>query len=80
MSKKDKPVHRENPKQFLSRLVHKKVKVVLKWGLTYEGILLSSDNYFNILLDDCYESDDNNKSNIGQVSIRCNNVKMIVEA
>ncbi|KAH9411620.1 putative small nuclear ribonucleoprotein [Ordospora pajunii] len=74
----DVPV-RENPKQFLCRMKGKRVCVVLKWGQCYEGVLVSSDNYFNILLEECVEKDAECACEIGEVSIRCNNIKSVHE-
>jgi small nuclear ribonucleoprotein F len=69
----------ENPKQFLARLQGRKVLVTLKWGAEYEGYLRSTDNYFNILLSECVERSGEGASKVGDVSIRCNNIKMIAE-
>lgn len=70
---------RENPKQFLLRMQSKRVLVALKWGQSYEGSLVCSDNYFNVLLDECFEIDNGIRMRIGEVSIRCNNIKSITE-
>lgn len=70
---------RENPKQFLLRMRDKRVSVTLKWGQVYEGCLVSSDNYFNILLRKCVEIDGEARNEVGDVSIRCNNVRTISE-
>jgi small nuclear ribonucleoprotein F len=75
---KDRP-KMENPKQFLARLQDKRVLVVLKWGPEYEGRLKSTDNYFNVLLSECVERNGEEDSKVGEVSIRCNNIKMIAE-
>ncbi|WUR03298.1 small nuclear ribonucleoprotein F (RUXF) [Vairimorpha necatrix] len=69
----------ENPKQFLTRLTNKKVRVFFKWGQYYEGLLMEYDKYFNFVLADCKEVDFDNVSELGRVFIRCNNVKMIQE-
>lgn len=37
-----------NPKPFLNSLTGKKVSVVLKWNMTYEGILEAVDSYMNL--------------------------------
>ncbi|KAG5859888.1 Sm protein F [Encephalitozoon hellem] len=70
---------KENPKQFLQRMKGKSVVVSLKWGQSYEGVLVTSDNYFNILLDKCIEKDGEASMEVGEVSIRCNNIKSISE-
>lgn len=69
----------ETPNQFLQRLLEKKIRVVLKWGLYYEGILKGTDKYFNLLLEDVAEVDGVTSTKIGETLIRCNNVKAIVE-
>ncbi|ADM11364.1 small nuclear ribonucleoprotein F [Encephalitozoon intestinalis ATCC 50506] len=71
---------RENPKQFLHRIRDKNVSVTLKWGQVYEGVLVTSDNYFNILLDKCIEKDGESEAMVGEVTIRCNNIKSIAES
>ncbi|CAD25266.1 SMALL NUCLEAR RIBONUCLEOPROTEIN F [Encephalitozoon cuniculi GB-M1] len=75
----DKKPARENPKQFLQRMKNRSVRVALKWGQVYEGTLVASDNYFNILLDECTEREGEASVKIGEVSIRCNNIKRICE-
>ena len=37
-----------NPKPFLNDLTGKNVLVKLKWGMEYEGKLLSVDSYMNV--------------------------------
>lgn len=71
---------RENPKQFLLRMQGRGVSVELKWGQTYEGRLVCADNYFNILLEECCEVENGMRTELGEVSIRCNNIKSIWEA
>lgn len=71
---------RENPKQFLQRMKDRRVRVVLKWGQEYKGVFVASDNYFNVLLDRCTERDGESAAEIGEVSIRCNNIRSISEA
>ena len=39
-----------NPKPFLNDLTGKAVIVKLKWGMEYEGKLLSVDSYMNVPL------------------------------
>ena len=43
-----KPFVPLNPKPFLNSLTGKKVSVVLKWNMTYEGILEAVDSYMNL--------------------------------
>ncbi|KAH8089986.1 hypothetical protein JL720_6282 [Aureococcus anophagefferens] len=44
-----------NPKPFLNDLTGKNVLVKLKWGMEYEGKLLSVDSYMNVQLGDTKE-------------------------
>ena len=44
-----------NPKPFLNDLTGKDVIVKLKWGMEYEGKLLSVDSYMNVQLGDAKE-------------------------
>ncbi|AFN82841.1 small nuclear ribonucleoprotein F [Encephalitozoon romaleae SJ-2008] len=75
----DKKPPKENPKQFLQRMKNRNVSVCLKWGQVYEGVLVTSDNYFNVLLDECVEKEGETSTKVGEVSIRCNNIKSISE-
>lgn len=75
----DKKPSKENPKQFLQRMKNRNVAISLKWGQVYEGVLVTSDNYFNILLDKCVEKEGETSMEVGEVSIRCNNIKSISE-
>ncbi|KAI5956402.1 hypothetical protein KGF54_000877 [Candida jiufengensis] len=74
-----------NPKPFIKSLIGKQVIVRLKWNKTeYKGILMSTDNYLNLQLDNTYEiiyeKDDNKREElIGSIFIRCNNVLFIRE-
>lgn len=70
-----------NPKPFLQELTGKSVIVHLKWGKTeYHGTLVSVDSYMNLQLDGAVEFvDEENKGELGEVFIRCNNVLWIGE-
>ena len=64
-----------NPKPFLSELTGKDVIVKLKWGMEYEGKLLSVDSYMNVQLGDAKEYIDGQLAGaLGEILIRCNNV------
>lgn len=69
----------ENPIQFLKRLELKKIRILTKWGFYYEGILQETDKYFNLLVVDCVEFNNDIKIKLGKTLIRCNNVKLIQE-
>ena len=70
-----------NPKPFLSDLTGKAVRVRLKWGQEYQGILSSSDAYMNLRLDKTEEFVDGEFAGfLGEVLIRCNNVLYIKAA
>ncbi|SCU83641.1 LADA_0C12662g1_1 [Lachancea dasiensis] len=68
-----------NPKPFLRDLISKKIVVTLKFNKTqYKGLLVSTDNYFNLQLSDAEEFiDSQSKGKIGDIFIRCNNVLWI---
>jgi small nuclear ribonucleoprotein F len=67
-----------NPKPFLADLVGKNVRVKLKWGMEYQGELLSSDAYMNLQLGQTQEFIQGNYAGfLGEVLIRCNNVLYI---
>lgn len=70
-----------NPKPFLGELVKKPIVVTLKFNKTqYKGILISTDNYFNVQLSEAEEFiDGKNKGKVGDIFIRCNNVLWIGE-
>lgn len=71
---------KENPKQFLLRLISKKVKTTVRNNLEYEGILQSVDEYFNVLLSESIEFVKGvEQGYIGDVLIRCNNIIFIKE-
>jgi len=67
-----------NPKPFLEDLTGKRVRVRLKWGQEYEGLLKTSDAYMNMCLENTKEYVDGNfAGELGEVLIRCNNVLYI---
>lgn len=70
-----------NPKPFVKDLVGNKVIVKLKFNNTsYKGQLESTDNYFNIRLNDAEEIVDGKSTQLGNdLFIRCNNVLYIQE-
>mmetsp|Transcript_24971 Transcript_24971/g.36668 ORF Transcript_24971/g.36668 Transcript_24971/m.36668 type:complete len:101 (+) Transcript_24971:191-493(+) len=70
-----------NPKPFLHDLTGKTIRVKLKWGMEYEGTLVSTDAYMNLQLQKTEEYiDDNFAGELGEVLIRCNNVLYIKAA
>jgi small nuclear ribonucleoprotein F len=70
-----------NPKPFLADLVGKKVRVKLKWGMEYQGFLLSTDAYMNMQLHESEEYIDGKfAGTLGEILIRCNNVLYIKAA
>ena len=70
-----------NPKPFLMDLIGQQVKVKLKWGMEYYGILHSADAYMNVQLHQCDEYIEQQcAGHLGTVLIRCNNVLYIVVA
>lgn len=69
----------ETPKQFLKRLVGHDVQITLKWGEILKGTLECADEYMNVILSNTYETKNKIKERIGDVCIRCNNIKMIEE-
>ncbi|KAK8811855.1 hypothetical protein WA556_004016 [Blastocystis sp. ATCC 50177/Nand II] len=67
-----------NPKPFLSMMTGKMICVKLKWGLEYQGYLVSYDAYMNLQLASCEEYvDGKSTALLGDVLIRCNNVLYI---
>jgi small nuclear ribonucleoprotein F len=73
------PLH-ENPKQFLARCIGRKVRVNLKWGQEYVGMLCSTDDYFNLQLTGAKEYVEGKEmGDIGEVTFRCNNIRYIEE-
>lgn len=70
-----------NPKPFLQDLTGKTVRVKLKWGMEYQGLLASTDAYMNIHLQRCEEFINGDFAGfLGEVLIRCNNVLYIKAA
>lgn len=70
----------ESPTQFLKNRTNAKIKVILKWGLLYEGILVSYDKYFNLHLKEAIEYVNGEEMGcVGQIIIRCNNIAVIEE-
>jgi small nuclear ribonucleoprotein F len=67
-----------SPKNFLKTLEGRRVLIKLKWGMEYRGNVVSSDSYLNIRLTDTEEWVKNEKIGfLGDVLIRCNNIKYI---
>ena len=68
-----------NPKPFLRDLINKPIVVSLKFNKTqYKGLLVSTDNYFNLQLTEAEEFiEGESKGKIGDIFIRCNNVLWI---
>lgn len=76
-------VHVLNPKPFVWHCVEEKVRVRLKWGIEYIGVLASADDYFNLHLADAVEVADEGRAEkvpVGDVVIRCNNVLYLGKA
>ncbi|CAB9497748.1 Small nuclear ribonucleoprotein F [Seminavis robusta] len=70
-----------NPKPFLADLTGKTVRVKLKWGMEYEGVLTSVDSYMNVHLESTQEYVDGQFAGfLGEVLIRCNNILYIKAA
>mmetsp|Transcript_41967 Transcript_41967/g.42546 ORF Transcript_41967/g.42546 Transcript_41967/m.42546 type:complete len:100 (-) Transcript_41967:172-471(-) len=67
-----------NPKPFLAALTGRAVRVKLKWGMEYQGTLLSTDSYMNLQMEKTEEYIDGQFAGmLGEVLIRCNNVLYI---
>jgi small nuclear ribonucleoprotein F len=70
-----------NPKPFMADLVGKRVRVKLKWGMEYQGDLVSTDAYMNLQLENSEEFVDGKYAGtLGEILIRCNNVLYIKAA
>jgi small nuclear ribonucleoprotein F len=70
-----------NPNRYLKSLIGKRIKVKLKWGMVYYGILQTFDTYMNLSLNQTEEwINEHCVGNLGQVLIRCNNVSFIAES
>lgn len=70
-----------NPKLYLKNLIGKRVKVKLKWGMVYYGILKTFDTYMNLSLNQTEEwINEDYVGNLGEVLIRCNNIAFIAES
>jgi small nuclear ribonucleoprotein F len=70
-----------NPKPFLVDLTGKTVKVKLKWGMEYQGVLAAADAYMNLQLSATEEFLDGQFAGfLGDVLIRCNNVLYVQAA
>ena len=68
-------------RRFLNDLTGKDVIVKLKWGMEYEGKLLSVDSYMNVQLGDAKEYIDGQLAGaLGEILIRCNNVMYMRQA
>eukprot|EP00549_Striatella_unipunctata_P006052 CAMPEP_0118697500 /NCGR_PEP_ID=MMETSP0800-20121206/14557_1 /TAXON_ID=210618 ORGANISM="Striatella unipunctata, Strain CCMP2910" /NCGR_SAMPLE_ID=MMETSP0800 /ASSEMBLY_ACC=CAM_ASM_000638 /LENGTH=84 /DNA_ID=CAMNT_0006596971 /DNA_START=185 /DNA_END=439 /DNA_ORIENTATION=+ len=62
-------------------LTGKIVRVKLKWGMEYQGHLVSCDSYMNLQLQQTEEFVDGQFSGfLGEVLIRCNNILYIKAA
>ena len=60
------------PKEFLKGLIGRPVLVKLKWGMSIQGILQSTDAFMNLQLTNAQEIvEDKSPENIGEVLIRC---------
>ena len=69
-----------NPKPFLNELLDKNVIVRLKWGIEYQGKLVSFDKYMNLQLKDTEEViAGQTTGKLGEILIRCNNVLFVKE-
>ncbi|KAI5172608.1 small nuclear ribonucleoprotein F [Nematocida sp. LUAm3] len=63
------------PSMLLEELQNKSVTIHLKWKDSYTGYLVSFDKYLNIHLKDAKK----NRSQVGDVVIRCNNILYLHE-
>lgn len=73
------------PAAMLQSLIGQQVLVRSKWGLSYVGTLLSTDNYMNLLLRDVQEQEPRGPGEQPSVAtyddmlLRCNNILYIRE-
>lgn len=64
-----------NPQPFLKKLLKNFVRVKLKWGMEYKGVLESYDIYMNVHLKEVEEWVNNDKIGLlNEILIRCNNI------
>lgn len=70
-----------SPYAFLSSQLSHRIRVVLKWSITYIGNLIEFDSYFNLVLGEVKEYVDGalQEGTIDKMVIRCNNIKYIEE-
>ena len=62
----------------MAALTGRAVRVKLKWGMEYQGTLLSTDSYMNLQMEKTEEYIDGQFAGmLGEVLIRCNNVLYI---
>jgi small nuclear ribonucleoprotein len=67
------------PMPLLQRSLGKQVRVLLKDGIAYEGVLMECDSFMNILLENVTEYDGNGRrAGYGRVLIRGNNIVYVV--
>lgn len=69
-----------NPQPFLKNKKKNFVRVKLKWGMEYKGILESCDVYMNVHLKEVEEWINNDKIGfLNEVLIRCNNILYVAD-
>jgi small nuclear ribonucleoprotein len=67
------------PMPLLQRSLGKQVRVLLKDGMAYEGVLMECDSFMNVVLDNVTEYDGNGRTaGYGRVLIRGNNIVYVV--
>jgi small nuclear ribonucleoprotein (snRNP)-like protein len=73
------------PAAMLQALIGQQVLVRSKWGLSYVGTLMSTDNYMNLLLRDVQEQEPRgpgeapSTAKYDDMLLRCNNILYIRE-